>query len=284
MKVYIAHGAATDGSGGFKYSDAEYLLDAVNSVLLDASLSTFLSEYLNKLNVDGLYLIGDNLGDTKRDSNAFYLGNYSLDQYAVTGTLVSGYQFYAINADGSLSDSDLIVAPSPGNFQTLNIGSITVKMAVNGGSVASAANPSGGGFGLSLSRIVFHELAHGLTDYNSLADAAFGSDDLGEAGSSLHYAGVEALAIAAENYIYAKQRHQPSRIGHGSYSAGMGIERSFDPALPFQNVGAVAYQQLSSRDIAIGDFYGHVNGANVLLHKKYYQADATFQLTGSNGM
>jgi hypothetical protein len=113
---------------------------------------------------------------------------------------------------------------------------------------ADAFNDSGrtGDIALSLERAIFHELAHAIT-----SRAEFGGD-------KTLYAGVEALAIAAENLIYAKDRHEASRVGHGGVPTPATVSvtfQSFDPAAPFVHVPLVSYK-LDTKQGSVGLFYG----------------------------
>lgn len=281
MKFFIAATPATDGSGGFATSDAQYMLDIANNIKDDPILYNFLSEYYDKISQNSIFIISQNLGPSDLQKNAFYVGEYRLSDYDPLTASYGGYSFYTENNNGSILNSSTFVIQNTKEYQTINIQKETFLSAENGGSVASAANPDGNTFGLSLNRILFHELSHGLMDYSYNNSNFFGSDDNKDGSSSLNYAGAEALAVAAENYVYAKSRHQPSRIGHSSYKVGAKIERSFDPALPFENVSSVSYKQLTSGNLTIGDFYGTVDGTDIHVDKKYYQAHVIFHLTSA---
>jgi Ca2+-binding RTX toxin-like protein len=172
----------------------------------------------------------------------FYITKKAGANAAYTGLKnLSAAAFYDIDANGDPYIPQNAAGPTVG--ESVFIGDVYVQNAANGFAIGTKASPSGT-FQTSLSRTIFHELAHAVTIPDFRNVSAFGGD-----GTA--YAGVEALAIAAEDLIYAKDRHLPSRIGHNPNF----IAPSFDPALPFRNVANVYYQTINRPGSGISGVY-----------------------------
>jgi hypothetical protein len=93
------------------------------------------------------------------------------------------------------------------------------------------------------------------------------------------YSGVEALAVAAENYIYAKDHGEGQRIGHLTYGYDNTSKlRSFDPSRQFKNVSSVNFLATrvgasgngSGNGVVAGEFYGTTSDG-IIIRKDYYQ-------------
>ncbi len=172
-------------------------------------------------------------------------------------------------------DPDLISSESTQFFdeqQNIGVGLNYVLRTAQGQGATKKASPDAFDLQTSLSRTLFHELAHAVQSFNGSQNSTFG------AGLGSTYAGVEALAIAAENLIYAKDRHLPSRIGHTSF-----VRPSYDPALPFGNVASVSYELVRIDRKLWGVFHG-VAGDGGLIQKAYGQRDETLNFVTVTGL
>jgi VCBS repeat-containing protein len=108
-----------------------------------------------------------------------------------------------------------------------------------------------------------------------MVDALWPNGDAAFGGDGTFYAGVEALAIGAENYIYADDFYGESRVGHAGY-----VGPSFDPDAPFYNVKSViTYAQGRTRGAYVGTFSGFDDN-NSKISKLYYQSNLLFTLSG----
>lgn len=175
---------------------------------------------------------------------------------------LTGNAFYTPDASGNFSSSStsagsshaLTIYISP---EDINNGFANVPIGQNG-------TPSGVNVDRSVSSTLFHELAHAVTDYNG------NHSGLGLEGSP--YAGVEAVAIAAENYIYHKDVSIKSRVGHSP----PGVP-SFDPALPFRNVSNVSYVWVPNATLGVGSAaqFSGSDASGGTIYKRYY-TDAAF--------
>ena len=141
---------------------------------------------------------------------------------------------------------------------------------------------TGGPISETLSRALFHELAH-FVDTVDFSGASHSPTSLPEfsnafVGGDNAYPVLEALAVGAENYIYIEGFGGQSRVGHnGGNTAYVGP--SFNPDLPFRNVSDVAYAEFQNDGVWAGVFSG-VDSDNNLIKKDYYQAGTQFTLTG----
>lgn len=105
MKFFIAASPATDGSGGFAMSDAQYMLDIANNIKNDPILYNFLMEFYNKIGQNSINIISSKIGSSDEQKNAYYKGGTQLSHYSPLNASYVGYSFYDENADGSILNS-----------------------------------------------------------------------------------------------------------------------------------------------------------------------------------
>ncbi len=200
-------------STNFTPQEAQAIVDAMKTVI---STGPNILGFLSSLPDSTFYITRTS------DDNADYSGRGD----------ESTSLFWDLNADGTINASHATLGSA--GVEGMEIGEPYVLRAMQGLAIQpSKASPTGE-LQSNLSRTIFHELAHAVTVPDGNYQYNFGLD-----GST--YAGVEALAIAAEDLIYAKDRHLPSRVGHAPYDGGS-FRPSFDPATPFANVANVHYQ------------------------------------------
>lgn len=187
-------------------------------------------------------------------------------------TVAGGYYEATVGAGISPSVTFTTMA-SPGKGQVIALNPLDISGVV----VAD----TGGPISETLSRVLFHELAHfvdtvdfsgtsHLPNLLEFSNAFVGGDNA--------YPVLEALAVGAENYIYIEGFGGQSRVGHnGGNTAYVGP--SFNPDLPFRNVSDVAYTEFQNDGVWAGVFSG-IDSDNNLIKKDYYQAGTQFTLTG----
>ena len=210
------------------------------------------SSFLAGLRSNDIYFVENPSTDSLAMKNAFYVGG-PVD--------LSGKTFYAPDGSGSFHSTST-EAGSP-RAQTIFVGSLDILNGSTDQPIGNMISPLGTSVDRYMTSTLFHELAHAVTIYNG-SHANLGIDNT-------PYAGVEAVAIAAENYIYHKDVSIPSRIGHTK----LGI-KSFDPALPFRNVNQVTYKWVPNATPGIGSAaqFSGTDGSSGTISKRYYTNEA----------